>query len=533
MSIPDPRLSEAQTRLRMGRPEDAEALADAVIRDTPEDTEALYLKGMCRRAVHDYAGALKIFRDLDTRQPGQAGVLIFLGLSHQGLGQNEAAEAAFAKAEKAGPDQPLAAFYHGMALFDLGRKEEAVLAYGRCLVLEPGHVAALRSLAHTLFSMRRFSEAERIADRGLKIAPGDPVLAAVKSDAEIRRCDAKSALQRLESLPASNASPVNAALALKVLGDARDALGDAEGAFSAWAEANRRERDWAEPAYGLDETAYSLAGVRRARFFFEKQDRIETGSGDGSAPVFLVGFPRSGTTLLENILAAHPDVTTSEEKAHAWPIIAETGEYQAKLPELMAADEARLAELREAYWQRACPAGKPKPGDVFVDKLPANLAWIGVLAKVFPDAKFLIAVRDPRDCILSAFQQRFAMGAAMFRMLDLEDAAAWYDASFGAAEAARKVMPDLKAHVVRYENVVTDLEGEARAAIDFLGLDWDDAVLDYREKAARRTINTPSGPQVDKPVYSDAVARWKPYAFAMNEVRDFLDPWVEYWGYGD
>ena len=87
--------------------------------------------------------------------------------------------------------------------------------------------------------------------------------------------------------------------------------------------------------------------------------------------------------------------------------------------------------------------------------------------------------------------------------------------------------------MVRYENVVTDLEGEARAAIDFLGLDWDDAVLDYREKAARRTINTPSGAQVDKPVYSDAVARWKPYAFAMNEVRDFLDPWVEYWGYGD
>ncbi|MAL11370.1 MAG: hypothetical protein CMF74_17135 [Maricaulis sp.] len=533
MSIPDPRLSEAQTRLRMGRPEDAEALADALIRDNPDDTEALYLKGMCRRAVHDFAGALQIFEGLDARKPGQAGVLVFIGLSHQGLGRNAEAEAAFAKAEGANPNEPLAAFYRGMALFDLGDKEAAVMAFGRCLELEPRHVPALRSLAHTLFSMRRLAEAERIGDRGLKMAPGDPVLAAVKSDADLRRGDADAAVQRLESLPASNASPVNAAMALKVLGDARDALGDHKGAFDAWAEANRREREWAEPAYGLDESAYSLAGVRRAKFHFEKQAGLETGAADGPAPVFLVGFPRSGTTLLENILAAHPNVTASEEKAHAWAILAETGEYQARLPELMQADEAKLGALREAYWARACPDGKPGPGHVFIDKLPANLAWIGVLAKVFPGAKFLIAVRDPRDCVLSAFQQRFAMGAAMYRMLDLEDAAAWYDASFGAAEAARKAMPGLVAHVVRYEKLVEDLEGEARAAIAFLGLDWDDDVLDYRAKAASRTINTPSGPQVDKPVYSDAVARWKPYAFAMNDVRDFLDPWVEYWGYGD
>ncbi|HAQ35635.1 MAG TPA: hypothetical protein DCQ53_09805, partial [Alphaproteobacteria bacterium] len=78
----------------------------------------------------------------------------------------------------------------------------------------------------------------------------------------------------------------------------------------------------AEPAYGLDESAYSLAGVRRAKFHFEKQAGLETGAADGPAPVFLVGFPRSGTTLLENILAAHPNVTASEEKAHAWAILA-------------------------------------------------------------------------------------------------------------------------------------------------------------------------------------------------------------------
>lgn len=533
MSIPDPRLSEGQTRLRMGRPEEAEALADALLRDNPDDSEALYLKGMCRRAVYDYPGALEIFRDLDARTPGQAGVLIFLGLAHQGMGQRKEAAEAFAKAEEANPDQPLAAFYHGMALFDLGEKNEAVAAYERCLKLDPNQVACLRSLAHTLSSMRRHDDAEKVADRGLALAPGDPVLAAVKSDADIRRGDADAARQRLEKVSLNNASPSNAALALKSLGDAREVLGDHDGAFAAWAEANQRERDWALPAFGNDETPYSLAGARRSKFFFENAEGLETPEADGPAPVFLVGFPRSGTTLLENILAAHPKITTSEEKAHAWAILSETGEYQAKLPDLMGRDPSELQEWRDAYWARACPDGKPKDGAVFIDKLPANLAWIGVLSHVFPGAKFLMAVRDPRDCVLSAFQQRFAMGAAMFRMLDMEDAAAWYDASFGAAEAARKAKPGMPVHVVRYEALVEDLEGEARQAIDFLGLDWDEAVLDYRQKAAGRTINTPSGPQVDKPVYSDSVKRWTRYREHLAPAMPFLDSWVEYWGYGD
>lgn len=529
MSIPDPRLSEGHTRLRMGRPEEAEALADALIRDNRDDAEALYLKGMCRRAVHDFAGALDIFRDLDARTPDQAGVLIFLGLSHQGLGHRTEAEAAFARAEAANPDQPLAAFYRGMALFDLGDKDGAVAAYERCLTLDPNHVAALRSLAHTLQSMRRFDDAERVAARGLALSGGDPVLAAVKSDAELRRGETYRARQRLEGVSLANASPVNAAMALKALGDVRDAEGDHRGAWEAWSEANRRERDWALPAFANDETPYSLAGVRRAKFFFDKAEGLKPGDADGPAPVFLVGFPRSGTTLLENILAAHPAVTTSEEKAHAWAVLAETGEYQAKLPELMAAGGDRLARLRADYWERA--GHVPGAGEVFIDKLPANLAWIGVLGQVFPGAKFLMAVRDPRDCVLSALQQRFAMGAAMFRMLDMEDAAAWYDASFGAAEAARRAMPDLAVHVVRYEDLVADLEGEARKAVDFLGLDWDAAVLDYRAKAKDRTINTPSGPQVDKPVYTDAIGRWRHYDFAFEPAMPFLEHWVEYWGY--
>lgn len=531
MSIPDPRLSEGQTRLRMGRPDEAEALADALIRDNPDDTEALYLKGMCRRAVYDYAGALEIFSDLDARTPGQAGVLIFKGLAHQGLGQSRDAEAAFARAEAANPEQPLAAFYRGMALFDLGDKAGAVAAYQRCITLDPNHVAGLRSLSHALHSMRRFEDAEAVAARGLKLAAGDPVLSAVKSDAELRRGETQSARQRMEAVSLSGASPVNAALALKTLGDVREAEGDYRGAWEAWSEANRRERDWALPAYGNDETPYSLAGVRRAKFFFDKAEGLSADTAEEPAPVFLVGFPRSGTTLLENILAAHPAITTSEEKAHVWPALAETGEYQAKLPDLMAADNATLERLRSDYWKRACPDGLPGAGEAFVDKLPANLGWIGLIGRLFPGAKFLMAVRDPRDCVLSALQQRFAMGAAMFRMLDMEDAAAWYDASFGAAEAARRAMPDLDVHVVRYEALVADLEGEARKAIAFLGLDWDDGVLDYRAKAKDRQINTPSGPQVDKPVYSDSVGRWKNYAFAFEPAMPFLESWVEYWGY--
>jgi hypothetical protein len=170
-------------------------------------------------------------------------------------------------------------------------------------------------------------------------------------------------------------------------------------------------------------------------------------------------------------------------------------------------------------------------GKLIVDKYPLNIAHVGFIHRVFPDAKFILALRHPCDCVLSCFMQTFKLNEAMMNFLSLERSAELYAAIMELWSAYRAKL-NLNVHVLKYEDLVQDLEGTCKPLISFLGLEWDDNLHNYQKTAAERgSINTPSYDQVVQPLYKQASGRWTSYRKQMEPVLPMLQPWIKAFGY--
>jgi hypothetical protein len=166
---------------------------------------------------------------------------------------------------------------------------------------------------------------------------------------------------------------------------------------------------------------------------------------------------------------------------------------------------------------------------VFIDKLPLNSIKLPLIAKLFPEAKILFAVRDPRDAVLSCFRQRFRMNPSMFEFLTLDGAARFYAQVMRLSELYRDRFA-LTVFEHRYEDLVSDFEGRAQAVCDFIGVDWTPEMRRFADGGARRSVATPSATQVARGLY-DGAGQWRRYADQLAPVIPILQPWIDKFGY--
>ncbi|PWE18574.1 hypothetical protein DDZ18_02930 [Marinicauda salina] len=513
-----------------GRLDEAGRIADDALARMSGEPNALHLKAAALFAA-DRAGEAKPFAErASAAMAGNPHAANLLGLILRRLGEREAARAAFDRAAGWAPGWHEPAFNRARLANEAGDPEAAIADLRRALEIKPGDAPAQALLASLLLARGETGEAKALAEAALAADPHDLIAARVLARLDFDAGERDDAASRLEAaLDRSPDRGANRSIALGLLGDVRDAGGDVAAAYAAWSEANAL---LAERHAELETTPgpYALATAERlAEIHDGLSPQPAAPAGEGPVPAFIVGFPRSGTTLLEQVLDAHPGVRTTDEAPLLSPIIEAAGGAEPDPAWFASLDAAERNRLRAAYWDAA--GGPPEPGVLLVDKLPLNLIWLGAIAAVFPEAKIILALRDPRDCVLSAFRQRFGMNPAMYRMLTIEGAAAYYDAAMRAGEAARSAFPDLAVLEHRYEDMVGDLEGRARAALDHLGVGWHDDVAAYRDRLKAKHISTPSATQVKKPVYATSVAKWRDYDFALDPVRPVLDPWAERWGY--
>lgn len=233
--------------------------------------------------------------------------------------------------------------------------------------------------------------------------------------------------------------------------------------------------------------------------------------------------------MLEKALAGHPGVATLEEVDH----LAEAGEHllggDATLKELMSLTAAQADELRADYWRAVeATVGAPLAGRILVDKMPLHTIALPLIARLFPDARILSALRDPRDVVLSCFRRRFQVNAAMYEFLTLEGAARCYDAVMTLATRYRALLP-LEFREVRHEALVADFESELRRVLEFICADWNPAVLDFAERARLRP-RTPSDLQLVRGLNAEGIGQWRRYEPVLASARALLDPWVAHCG---
>lgn len=455
------------------------------------------------------------------------------GTIHAGLGQHDEAVASYRGALASRPDVADTHFHLGNALAARGDRDEALAAFEQAVALRPEYVEAHGQVCRELERANRVTDLREALERaGRHCDPNHPVLQLRQAELARHEGDFDAARRWLEAPPSAPSDSDTAAARDYLLAEVLDRRGDAAGAFQAATRANRQSAS-TEVAQRIGRTAYrdQISQLRR-QFSAEwvatwEPARISDSLPD---PVFLVGFPRSGTTLLDTVLRSHPGIAVVEEK----PMVRVLEQAVAALPggypdALQAGD---LDALRAVYFTELARHLEPQQSTALVvDKLPLNLVHAGLLHRVFPRARFLLALRHPCDSVLSCYLRSFELNEGMVNFLTLEDTAALYDAVMTLWQAYRRVLP-LSVYTLRYEDLVDSVRAALVPLLDFLGLDWHpDLEAHVNTARARGDIQTPSYHQVIEPIYTRARDRWQRYREPLSPVLPVLQPWVAEWGY--
>jgi hypothetical protein len=251
-----------------------------------------------------------------------------------------------------------------------------------------------------------------------------------------------------------------------------------------------------------------------------------------SDPIFLIGFPRSGTTLLDTILRTNKSVEVIEEK----PIIKNfliniEKKTNNDLSQLSNLDKEYIKKMQNFYFAERKKYQKNKNSKIIIDKMPLNIIHIGEILRFFPNAKFVFALRNPYDCVLSCFMQQFQLNPAMKNFLSINSSAILYDLVMQLWSIYRKIF-SINCHFIKYEDTVLNFEKTTKDIYKFLDIIWSEETKNfYKTGKDRLDISTPSYDQVTSPLYSKSVNRWKNYEKEFKGVKKLLDRWVNEFGY--
>jgi len=517
-----------------GRPDDAVPLINRAISLGPQPKywsnlgNAFLATGAPDQAEHAYRKAIEL-------DPAFVDAWFNLGRLFQDSGRLGEAADALEQTTRLVPVDNQAWKILGDVYQKLDRVSAARQAYEQAFALTPQNLELAALIAYCLERENRLDEARRLLELTLAKLPDHPLGSIVMAILERRSGQSEAARARLLAMSESRLS-----LPLRVqreheLGVLDDRAHQPESAFGHFARAKALQRE--DPKYGQVD----------GRRFLERLDRLigldyswlsqcTRPIADGlTDPIFIVGFPRSGTTLLNQILYAHPDLDVMEEL----PVLSTLQDQLADgLPDYPASlatlpDEQSRA-LRRQYSDLVHVAHPQWDGKKrLVDKLPLNFTRLPLIVRLFPRAQILLALRHPYDACLSGFMQNFASNDAMANFDDLRSAALMYDKVFSLWDKLRASLP-LPWLPVKYEDLVHDPEQQTRAITRFLGLPWSAALLRHADKVKERGhISTPSYQQVARPVHRESLGRWVSYAPHFKPLEPLVLRHLKAWGYDE
>jgi tetratricopeptide (TPR) repeat protein len=477
----------AELAARLGRNEEAALLLEHALERAPGFDAARRNYAAVLNRGNRHAEALAEIDALLERAPGDPPLRNMRAVVLGKLGDFDGAIATYEAVLARTPEQWQVWLGYGHALKTANRTDDAVAAYRRAIALKPGFGGAWWSLAN--LKTVRFDAADIEAMR-----------------AQLRRGDLDD----------------DARLHFEfALGKALEDAGEDADAFAHYARGNalRRQQLPYDAALGRERTRRAIR-TYTSGFFAER-----AGAGcPAPDPIFVVGMPRAGSTLIEQILSSHPQVEGTMELPSLIAITRELRQREGN-PEttsyhdvLAGLDRAELAALGEDYLRRA-QAHRREGRPLFIDKMPNNFAHIGLIHAILPNAKIVDARRHPLACCFSNFKQHFARGQAF--SYGLADMGGYYADYVALMAHFDEVLPG-RVHRVIYEDMVADTEAQVRALLAYCGLDFDERCLRFFEN--RRAVRTASSEQVRRPIYRDGVDQWRRFAPWLGPLEEALGP---------
>ena len=469
----------AELAARVGRLKDSETLLRRAVEIDPNFTAARSNLAMVLGRLGRPAEALELLDDIIADEPERAGNLSLKAATLARLGNVEQALELYEEVLASAPHQPRALQSYGHMLKTIGRQDEAVAAYRQALALNPLLGEVWWSLAN--LKTVRFS-AEDIAAMRLSLERQD-----LKDDDRFH----------LEF----------------ALGKALHDLGKSDEAFAHYASGNALRRQ-----YHPFNSGHLTEFVERSIAIFTAEFLSRSGGNPAPDPIFVLGMPRAGSTLVEQILSSHSLVEGTAELPDMPRIARGSRKYPAAVVDLT--DDQRRAAGDEYLERSAVQRRTDRP--LFVDKLPNNWMFVPFIHLVLPNARIIDARRHPLGCCFSNFRQHFARGQDF--TYDLTDLGRYYADYVRLMAHVDAVLPG-RVHRVIYERMVDDTEAEVRALLDYCGLEFEPACLEFYN--TERAVRTPSSEQVRQPIYRGATEEWQRYAKHLGPLKDALGDVLE------
>lgn len=489
--------------------------------------------GITRFALEQPDPALACFESLLERNRDDVEAMINAGLCMQLAGGLGKARQRYERALQLAPGNQSAWYYLGVLLNEQSEPAAALQALQQALKLRPDDADAWAELAGVHEMSSELDQAQAAVKSGLGHAPSHPLLNIEAARLERRQGDLLGAETRLRRLdPAKLPQRVRQQYFYE-LGTVLDRNNQNEAAYRAFEQGNLLAAQSVRRR-GVDGEAFFRSIAQISAWLDQGAPGIDAGMDDGDLGAdlcFLVGFPRSGTTLLDTLLDSHPGVHSIEEKPTLEPLIQTIEGLPGGYPPAIARMDAGDRQALRRMYRMAIARHGAGQSTVVLDKLPLRSIHAGLIQALFPKARLLFALRHPGDVVMSNFMQQYAVNDAFVNFYTLADTVRMYDAVFGLWQKleARLALPIA---YVRYENLVESPEDEIAAACRFLGVAWDPAMLDPGQRNRDRgRIRTNSYQQVAEPIYRRALGRWARYREPLQPHLATLAPHAARWGY--
>ncbi|MFZ3019012.1 MAG: sulfotransferase [Gallionella sp.] len=500
-----------------GKLHEAEATFLRALKINPAQTEILYNLNVAYMAQGRLPDAQNALRQAIAIKPDYAMAYYGLGLALKAEGKLQEAESHLLRALEIKPDFAGGHYCLGYQYMVQGRSQNAEARFRKAVALDPNYSEARLKLGVCLSEQGRFAEAGDCYRQILASNPED--IETRFNLAQIGKANEGdenlAMLLEIERNKGNALTDQDAAMLNFALGKGLDDCGHHETAFAHFLTGARRKR--ATLDYSPEQTSASFAEV--AHIFNASTLEKLRGSGNPSAlPVFILGMPRSGTTLIEQIIASHPEVHGTGELPDLLEIATSViGGGDTKFPQaLHELTPEYLTSMGNEYVSRL---QRHSPDSLRItDKMPVNFVAVGLIHLILPNAKIIHVRRNPLDTCVSCFTQLFQ--GRMDFSYDLEELGRYYLDYLRLMEHWRKVLPNGAFIEVNYEDVVSDQETQTRRLIEYCGLKWDDACMNFQNNG--RSVRTASIAQVRRPIYRSSMERWRRYEQHLGPLLDIL-----------
>ncbi len=524
-------LESAQKAIQLKKFNDARDIFKKIININNTIPEVYNNLGLVYLNLQNYGQAIESFNCAIELKPEFSVAFCNLGIAYRKNENFKLAEQNYKKSIFLDKGN-LLAYYNLANLYkDQNDLSNAEKYYDLVLSLKPNMIHAYRNLFFIYNRSNQFEKLKEILDKARSNLEEQSIIDFFQGIYDFENNDFKAVIKNFQNLKIDKNEIEIIMMKNELLAKSYDKICDYNQSFECFVEAN----DFIYRTYKNTYKKENYINLIKNRIhFFSKFDKKkwESKFSPERDPIYLIGFPRSGTTLLDTILRTHKDIEVIEEK----PIVIEfiddlKNKMNRDFSNLENIDKNFYKQMRNIYFEKRNKYIEFNKKNFYVDKLPLNLIFIGEIYRFFPNAKFIFALRNPYDVVLSCFMQQFAPNDAMMNFNNIGDTSKFYDLSMTLYKIYKRLFGS-NLYEIKYEDVVNDFDNSIKGLLKFLNIEWQEEIRKFHKTAKKRgIISTPSYNQVSKPIYKESINRWRNYEKKFKTVKPILNKWLDEFSY--